>query len=365
MKVLDRYLLRELLLPIFYSCLMLIFLILIADLFDNLDVLLRNKTPPAIILRYYFALIPYAYSQTIAWAAWLGTLFLLVNIGFHNELIAMKAAGIKIVTIIRPIVFMGFLIGIFTFLVNDRLVPRSFRTAHDLRQIHIEKKRFEHDKLLRNVTYYSGGEQLHFFRTFSLSAGKVTGAVSLWLGDGPASTGRQKMVAEEGLWIDSGWKFLNVTEYQMDARGRILGDPRAYPEKIYPDIRFTPAELAAASTEKAFLTYKELKHTIQRLKENAVSAQSESVDLHTRLASPWQALVMMLIAIPILSKTLSRKVIAYQVLFCIGVIFAYHVLGAVGLALGKAGKIFPFLSAWLANILFGSWALFYLEKGNH
>ena len=52
MKVLDRYIVRELIFPIIFCSLTLIFLILVADLFDNLDELLRNKTPILIILRY-------------------------------------------------------------------------------------------------------------------------------------------------------------------------------------------------------------------------------------------------------------------------------------------------------------------------
>ena len=118
MKVLDRYLTRELAVPIFYCSISLVFLILIADLFDNLDQLLRYRVGFQTILTYYLALVPYAFSQTIAWAAWLGTLFLLANLGFHNETIAMKTAGIKIVTIIKPVIFLGFLLGVATFLIN-------------------------------------------------------------------------------------------------------------------------------------------------------------------------------------------------------------------------------------------------------
>ena len=103
MKVIDRYLTRELTVPILYSCICLICLILIADLFDNLDEILHHRTLFKFILEYYLAMIPYAYVQTIPWAAWIGTLFLLVNLGLHNETLAMKAAGLKITTIVKPI----------------------------------------------------------------------------------------------------------------------------------------------------------------------------------------------------------------------------------------------------------------------
>lgn len=365
MKVLDRYLTRELAIPVFYCSISLVFLILIADLFDNLDELLRYHVAIKTILTYYLALIPYAFSQTIAWAAWLGTLFLLVNLGFHNEIIAMKTAGLKITAIIKPIIFFGFLLGIATFLVNDRVVAKTFRTAYELREIYIEKKKNSNlEKTLQNVTYHSKNNELYYFRTFSKSKGEVQGVVMLWLDQEGGKT-RQKMVAKRGVWKDNLWEFEGVTEYLMDSRGRILGEPRSFPKKIYPQINVPPLELSLASMESNFLTYRELKSSIQKLKQNGVNVAWEVVDLHDRLAVPWKGLVMIFMTVPILARTTSRKVIALNVLLCVGLVFLYHVVGAIGIALGKAEKLLPFVSAWGATILFAAGSLISLERTNH
>ena len=364
MKVLDRYLTRELLIPILYICLALIFLILIADLFDNLDDLLRHNIPLRVIFSYYLSLVPFAFTQIIAWSIWLGTLFLLVNLGFHNELTAMKSAGLKITTIIRPVMFLGFVFGILTFLLNDRVVPPTFREASQLREIYIEKKKKETAGEAHNITYYAKGNQLYFFREFSESKKEVQGAVALWLSH-EGSSKRKKMVAKSGHWNGSVWEFEGVTEYLMDVRGRILGEPQTFPKRIYEEIDMPPSELSQASRQSAFLTYRELKQWTEKLRENKIDVHSEAVDLQARLASPWQGLVMMLVSIPLLARTNQRKLIAFNVLVCVGIVFAFHVFGAVGMALGKAGKIFPFLSAWLGNILFAAGALLYLEKANY
>lgn len=367
MKVLDRYLTRELFLPILYCTLSLVFLILIADLFDNLDDLLRSQTSIKVILKYYGAIIPYAFVQIVPWAAWLGTLFLLVNLGFHHETTAMKAAGLKIATIIKPILFVGFLIGIGTFLISDRVVPKTFRLAQELKEGHIEQKdklSKQKEKALESLTYYSGGEQLFYIRLFSKSKAEMQGVVALWTGKKTGDK-RQKMTARRGVWDNGQWKFQDVTEYLTDQRGKILGEPKTYKSKVYPDILFTPEELVSASSDSAYLSYSELKESISKLKENGVNVKSETVDLHYRLAAPWQALIMMLLTVPFLGRSLNRRAIAMYVLFCVGTIFAYHVSGAVGVALGKAGKTLPFLSAWFGNIIFAVGALFHLDKANY
>jgi lipopolysaccharide export system permease protein len=364
-KVLDRYLIRELLMPIIATALTLVFLVLIADLFDNLDDLLTNKTPILTIVKYYCTMAPYAFSQTIAWATWMGTLFLLVNFGLNNETIAMKAAGLKMSTIIRPVLFVGFLIGILVFLVNDRVVPVTYGIANQLREIYIEKRKTKEDtQVIPNVTFFSEGKQIYYFRKFMPEVPRVDDVIVLWLQEGETNA-RQKTMAQSGTWDGEKWTFQGVTEYQMDSQGKILGEPRKFPAKTYPDLKVTPRDLTSSSSESTFLSYRELKHSVQKLKENGINVDSEKVELHYRLAAPWQGLVMMLVAVPILAPTRNRKAIAGSILLCIGLVFIYHVMGAISLALGKAGKIFPFLSAWAGNIVFAIGALFMLDRANH
>ncbi|HNX69094.1 MAG TPA: LptF/LptG family permease [Candidatus Omnitrophota bacterium] len=364
MKVLDRYLVRELIFPILFCSCTLVFLILVADLFDNLDELLRNKTPALIILRYYFSLMPIAFTQTIAWAVWLGTIFLLVNLGLHNELMAMKAAGLKILTIVRPMIFLGLLLGMITFLIADRVVPKTYRTANELLEIYIEKKKNAADKkVFKNVTYYSGGNTLYYFRKFAPKPKTVEDAVIVWL-DPETHRTTQKIFAKKGSWQEDHWLFEGITEYQTDVEGDVLGRPQVIAQKTFSEVTVTPRDLVNTASESIFLSYHELKYTIEKLKENGISVYAEEVDLYSRLATPWKGLVMMLLAIPFLGSIRTRKAIALSVLICAGLVFTYHVTDAIMLALGKSGKILPFLSAWGGNIFFATLAFLRLEKAN-
>jgi len=348
-----------------FCSLTLVFLILVADLFDNLDELLRNKTPILIMLRYYLSLIPISFIQTISWAVWLGTIFLLVQFGLHNELMAMKAAGLKILTIVRPMIFLGLLLGIVTFLVADRVVPKTSRTANELLEIYIEKKKDTKDRrIFKNVTYYSGGNTLYYFRKFSPKLKVVEDAIIIWL-DPVTHHTAQKIFAQKGTWTDDRWLFEGVTEYQTDVQGDVLGKPLIIPKKVYSDITITPRDLINTASDSSFLSYHELKYTIDKLKENGIPVYTEKVDLYSRMAAPWKGLVMLLLAIPFLGTVRNRKAIAMSVLICAGMVFAFHVSDAVLLALGKAGRLFPFLSAWGGNIIFATFAFFKLEKANY
>lgn len=365
MKILDRYLVRELVIPTVICSAALVFLVLIADVFNSLTEMLRYKTPFGVILRYYLSITPFAFTQTMPWAAWLGTIFLLVSFGFHNETMAMKAIGLKITTIIRPVLFLGVLLGILTFLISDRLVPPTIRIAQDLKEVYIERKKPSiTGRTFQNVTYYAERNRLYYFRTFFADSKTVDDAIVLWLSKKNRNT-RQKMIAKHGIWENNAWKFENVTEYQTDARGRILGEPQSYARKTYPDISITPQDLETSAKESTFMPYRELKHSIKQLKANGIHVYSESTELANRLASPWQSLVMMLITVPLLAQSHNRKLIAFNVLLCVLLVFSYYVMSAITLAAGTAGRLFPFASAWLSNVVFAVGALIHMDKANY
>ncbi len=365
MKVLDRYLIRELIIPVLFCSATLVLLLLVADLFDNLDGLLSNKVPLPVILKYYLCLIPLSWSQTIAWATWLGTLFLLVHMGLHNEMLAMKAAGLKIISIVRPMIFLGLLLGILTFVVSDRVVPKTSRTANDLLEVYIEKKKTASEqKIFKNATYYSGEQTLYYFRKFSPKHKTVEDAIVIWL-DSTNNRTAKKIFAQRGAWDKDHWIFYGVTEYQTNTQGDILGKPIVIPQITYPDIHVTPRDLINTAMDSAFLSYHELKYTIKKLSANGIAAYSEKVDLYNRLATPWKGLVMMLLAFPFLGAVRNRKAVASSVLFCAIAVFTYHVGDAVFLAIGKSGRFFPFLSAWGGNIIFATFAFSRLDKANH
>src|SRR5213078_3764207 len=97
MRLLDRYLLRELLIPLGY-CLggFLVFWIAF-DLFSDLGAFQQEKLKPLEIGEYYLALLPKLLQDIVAPAALLlALLYALTNHARHQELTAMRAAGVSL-----------------------------------------------------------------------------------------------------------------------------------------------------------------------------------------------------------------------------------------------------------------------------
>lgn len=362
MKILDRYLIRYFLLTTIFCAVVLVFLFLIADVFDNLDELLRNHVTLRVALRYYLNLMPMAFVQIIQWASFLGLLHCLVSLNTHNEITAMKVSGLDITSIVRPLAFVGFLIGIVTFIVNDQVVPPTYRTAKRIQEERIEKKKTKEErKVLFDVTHY-GDNRLYYAHELNLDKNRMTDFVILWLDKNKRT--RKKALAREAVWDGSTWLLSYVNELEMSPTGQLTDQPASYDTKIYPELKESPEEFYQAASESVVISYRDLKEHLQKLRENGLTPNSEMVDLYLRLSSPWNSLILMFLSIPLLAKTTTRKAIAVNILITIAIVFTFHVSTAVALALGKAGKIWPFLSAWIGNVAFGFGALFFLDHAN-
>jgi len=363
MKILDRYLIKQLIFPIFFCTCTLIFLVFMADVFDYLDEMVKNKTPLPQILLYYLALIPETFISIIPWASLLGTIYVLTGFNYHNEIIAMKVSGLEITSIIRPIIFIGFLLGIVSFLVSDQIVPITAPKANQILKERIEKKKTkEKREVFENVTYYGGKDRLYYARLFFGKEQKLQDFIVLWL-DSKRNV-KKKTVAHEAIWTGTQWELHHATDYAMQQRGEMFGEPAFQETVVYPEINETPEDFLKAVNEDSSINYRDLKDYIGKLKENGIKVNSELVALHHKLSFPWNSLVVMFLAVPFLAKSSTRRMIAVNVLACLASVFLFHVSGAVLLALGKAEKLFPMISAWSPNFLFGFGTFFFLDRAN-
>ncbi len=363
MKILDRYIIRELIVPILFCSLSLVLLFLIADIFDNLGDMIKNKTSLAYILQYYMNLMPIGFVQTIPWATLLGTVFLLTNFNRNNEILAMKAAGMSIETIMVPILFVGVVLGIVTFMVSDRIVPHTYLTAQDILHTKIEQEVVKTQGLtLHDVTYFSPENEIFYIQSFETKENKAFNMVVVFLT--PEKKVERKLIAKEALYRDNVWKLKQVTTYDMSDQGRIVGEPVVLPEKDFTEVNVTPKDLIETSRESIFLSYKELKNQIEKLRRHQFRLHSEEVELYNKLASPWYNLIMILIAVPLLSGMAKRKQFAMNLCICLGIVLAFHITNAVAQALGKSGVLYAPLAAWFAILVFGTMTLLKLDLGN-
>lgn len=136
MRLLDRYLLRELLLPFGY-CLggFLIFWIS-SDVFSNAGSFEEHKLNLLEILQYYVAKSPGFLSIVIPVAFLLALLYALTQHARYNEITAMRAAGLSLWRLAAPYFVVGTLASLVLLAINELWAADSEARADFILQRH-------------------------------------------------------------------------------------------------------------------------------------------------------------------------------------------------------------------------------------
>ena len=102
---------------------------LVAAIFDDLEDLLDAHAPVLDIVRYFALCLPSYLADAIPASLLLTTTFVLARLCRHNEMAALRASGVSILTITLPIWIIAGLCACLQFTVAEWLAPISLHRA--------------------------------------------------------------------------------------------------------------------------------------------------------------------------------------------------------------------------------------------
>ena len=149
MRLLDRYLLGELLVPLFYSLVGFQIFWTAFDLFSNLQLYQERGLGWSQIGKLYFLRTPELLATVLPIALLLALLYSLTNLARTNELVAMRAAGISLARISLPFFSVALLAGGALFLVTEFVAPQATEKSVRL----VESGRTDTDQWLENLDF--------------------------------------------------------------------------------------------------------------------------------------------------------------------------------------------------------------------
>ena len=140
MKTLDRYLIREVLPPLFLSLLIFTFILTIPPLMEQLEALVAKGVPWGVAGRMMLTLIPQSLGLTIPMALLVGLLIGLGRMSGDREAVALLACGVSPYRLLRPVLFLGLVCGLAHLYVMIWAIPDANQTFRQLSYDVISKK---------------------------------------------------------------------------------------------------------------------------------------------------------------------------------------------------------------------------------
>jgi lipopolysaccharide export system permease protein len=361
MRLLDRYLLRELLVPLGYCLSGFLLLWVASDLITELSGLQEKKLHAGDVAQYYLVKTPEFLVLVLPIALLLALLYSLTNHARHNEITAIRAAGVSLGRLCLPYLGVGLLGSLVVFALNEYCVPQSADAAEQIRNSRsaLPSDAPGRDKILNLGINNSRDGRDWVIGVYDLKTAEMLRPVVVSkLQDGShleLRAGRAARVA--GIW-----KFYDVLEYKRPAqpdalpilllKTNLLSKPEfsETPEQIKSEIQLSSGN-TLAKARRADIPISVILNYL-RLHPYPSQAAALYTKLAGRLATPWTCLVVVLIAIPFGAGSGRRNVfvgVASSILIC----FAYFVLQQVCLAAGAGGRLPPWLAGWLPNLAFG------------
>ncbi len=125
MKLLTRYILRELIGPLIFALSSLTALLLLQQVAKQFGNLVGKGLGWGVIGEFFLLSIPFIVAMTMPMGVLVAVLYAFSRLTAENEVTALRASGISVMRIVRPAIYFGATLGLLMLVFNDQVLPRS------------------------------------------------------------------------------------------------------------------------------------------------------------------------------------------------------------------------------------------------
>jgi len=349
--LIDRYLVLSFIKKLLSVLFVFVIIFLVVDIIEDVDKMLDYHLAFNQYSQIYLYSIPQYINIAFPMTILIATVMTFTLLQQNNEITAFKASGISIYRLSVPFILIGILSSISMFYFENIVVTQSNVLKSDLEKKYYNKN--YNKKINRNILMQVDHNKVIIIEKFDYRK-KI--AINVSLQEFVDNVMVSRIDAKQLEWKDDSW-------IAKDATYRILGNNNRYinlSDSIL-DINLNPNDLIESSIKPEEMDYWNLNSFIIRLKKNGREYEKWLVDLHFKTAFPFSNILMVLFGIALTIKR-PRSNFLVGIGSSIFVIFIYYIMIKTGQTMGYNGIISPFISVWMANIIFLISGLFLLSK---
>jgi LPS export ABC transporter permease LptF/LPS export ABC transporter permease LptG len=364
MRILTRYILREVTSHAIIGAAIFTFVLFTRDLGRILELVVRASAPLPSVAEIFFYTVPLALTYTIPMGVLVGILIGLSRLAADSEITAMRASGMGVWNFGRILAIFVFAAWLLALGNGVYLAPWSVASLARLEdQLKGSQASFE----VQPRVFYEGFPKIVLYVQDVHTAEGAAVWKGVFLADISDPANPRVTLAHEGILVPEGQDRLHLhlidgSTHETDPQ---LADRYQISTFQQTDI---PIELPPTETKSdeqipvGVIPTSALREHARRV--DPVSARWYLIEFHRRFALPTACLVLAMVGIPLgLSSKKSGKSGGF--VLTIVLVFVYYFVSVIGVSLARQGKVTPMLGAWLANIVFfaaGAFLLWNAER---
>ena len=372
MRILTKYILREVLWHALIGTALFTFVIFMRDVGRILELVVRNSAPVPSVAEIFLFTVPQALTVTVPMGVLVGILIGLSRLAADSEVTAMRASGLGAGMFLKVVSIFAIAAWLLAMGNQLYLAPRA---SASLTRLQDRLKGAQASYEIQPRVFYED------FKNYVLYVQDVSAAPNgavwkgIFLADISTPGAPKITLAQRGLVSSQSptalrLHLLSGTEHDVDPKL-----PQEYQISTFqesdismplPEPEVPAASGAAVTAAQQWTHIPEIPtRALWRLAHaNDPTARWFDIELHRRLALPAACLVLALVGIPLgLSAKKGGKSTGF--ILTILLVFLYYFVSLTGVALARQGRVPPAAGVWMANAVFflaGAWLLWRADR---
>src|SRR5262252_1703900 len=361
MRILTRYILREVTAHALIGAAIFTFVLFTRDLGHILELVVRASAPLPSIAEIFSFTVPLALTYTIPMSVLVGILIGLSRLAADSEITAMRASGMGVWSFLRILSIFVFAAWSLALLHGLWVAPRAQAALGHLEdRLKGSQVSFE----IQPRVFYEGFPKMVLY----VHDVKTAQGAAIWKGvfmaDLSDAANPRITLAREGIVVSEGPDRLHLhlmdgSEHETDPKNPGHYQISTFEQTDIPIDLPSTENKADESLPASEMTTRALLDKAQR--SDPVTARWYLIEFHRRFALPTACLVLALVGIPLgLSSKKSGKSGGF--VLTILLVFGYYVISLIGVSLARQGRVSAWFGAWLADFVCLALALFLLRQ---
>lgn len=351
MRILTRYILREVTAHALIGAAVFTFVLFTRDLGRILELVVRNSAPVPSVAEVFFFTVPVALIYTIPMGVLVGILIGLGRLAADSEITAMRASGIGVWHFLRVISLFAAVAWMLA-LVNGVYVAPASQAALGRLQDRLKTSQASFEVQPR--VFYENFPGIVLYVQDVKSAEGAALWKNVFLANVSTAASPRITLAQQGVLVSEGPDRLHLHLVNGSTQEADPRDPDKYEITTFneTDIPIQLQTSEKADQEPAPVAELKTGELLSAARHtNKVAARWYYIEFHRRFALPAACFVLALVGIPLgLSSKKGGKSTGF--VLTILLVFAYYSVSLIGVSLARQGKLPPGVGVWLADILF-------------
>lgn len=351
MRILTRYVLREVSSHALIGAAIFTFVIFMRDLARILELVVRNSAPLPSVAELFFLTLPTALTVTLPMAVLVGILIGLSRLAADSEVTAMRAIGLGSGTFLRVLAIFAVTIWAFALANNVWLAPQS---AAELANLQEKLKSTQASFEVQPRVFYEDFKDYVLYVEDSTAAGGAALWKGVFLADLTNPAAPKITLARKGMVTSEDQESLRLHLIDGSTHETVARDPNQYSISTFSESDI-PITIPTTKTQKSVVkpaTEIPTFELLQRAKSmDPTNRRLLEIEFHRRFALPTACLVLALVGIPLgLSAKKGGKSTGF--VLTIALVFLYYLISLAGMSMARQGALPVGPGVWLGNITF-------------